>query len=478
MTTSCLRLCQTAGASDDKELNAKQLMIQLMEEVLMSISLKDFRESFDSLTKKVQLDCLEVGKPLPLDVYIRNGDQIEHLFYEGMIYTQHAREILDKKDSSEIFFDEKDVENFISGYGRGKLNEVDLEEFRHYDSEKQNYHQIERTVLIPGLMIGFSLYTMRDMKITRILEANNKNPVKLEQHMLSVSGDIIINKSELPLFREYLQSIRKTSVDTYDKGKEKEAQKIKSPSIRKTSVDTYDKGKEKEAQKIKSLIIRENSKMLIKELLEAPRSGDKIKEINGEVNKIIDSIFAHIDVLYDLLNLRKFDYYTYTHSVNVAVLSIGLANTINMSRPEIESLGIGAMLHDLGKSKVSHEVLNKQGGLTSEEFQLIKKHVIEGDSLLRTQREFPEEAFPAVLQHHEKLTGRGYPLGIGGGQIVLFGRITSIVDCYDALTTSRPYKQAYTPYYALELLVKQKKDYDCDLLKEFIKMLGNVRRQG
>ncbi|MBF0557471.1 MAG: HD domain-containing protein [Nitrospirae bacterium] len=420
----------------------------------MSISLKDFRESFDSLTKKVQLDCLVVGKPLPLDVYIRNGDQIEHLFYEGMIYTQHAREILDKKDSSEIFFDEKDVENFISGYGRGKLNEVDLEEFRHYDSEKQNYHQIERTVLIPGLMIGFSLYTMRDMKITRILEANNKNPVKLEQHMLSVSGDIIINKSELPLFREYLQSIRKTSVDTYDKGKEKEAQKIK------------------------SLIIRENSKMLIKELLEAPRSGDKIKEINGEVNKIIDSIFAHIDVLYDLLNLRKFDYYTYTHSVNVAVLSIGLANTINMSRPEIESLGIGAMLHDLGKSKVSHEVLNKQGGLTSEEFQLIKKHVIEGDSLLRTQKEFPEEAFPAVLQHHEKLTGRGYPLGIGGGQIVLFGRITSIVDCYDALTTSRPYKQAYTPYYALDLLVKQKKDYDCDLLKEFIKMLGNVRRQG
>jgi len=98
-----------------------------------------------------------------------------------------------------------------------------------------------------------------------------------------------------------------------------------------------------------------------------------------------------------------------------------------------------------------------------------------GYKLLKEQKEFPEESSSAVLQHHEKLSGKGYPFGLKGSEIKLFGRITAIADCYDALTTQRPYKPPLTPYFALSIIVKEKGDHDADLLKSFIKMLGKIK---
>ena len=87
---------------------------------------------------------------------------------------------------------------------------------------------------------------------------------------------------------------------------------------------------------------------------------------------------------------------------------------------------------------------------------------------------FPSESLGAVLQHHEKLTGTGYPNGLSGRDIGLFGRVCAVADCYDALTTRRPYKVAYTPFYALSVISKDTAEYDSDILKSFIKMLGKI----
>ena len=176
-----------------------------------------------------------------------------------------------------------------------------------------------------------------------------------------------------------------------------------------------------------------------------------------------------------LLSLRTYDYYTYTHSVNVAVLSVGLGMAAGLPKEQIRLLGIGAMLHDVGKSTIPPAIINKAGRLDDEEYRIIKTHVTEGENILRLNKDIPRESLVAVSQHHERLSGKGYPYNKAGEEIRPFGRITSIVDCYDALTTTRSYQTARTPFFALSILTKEAGDYDPEILKAFIRMLGTMK---
>src|SRR5208337_1484245 len=160
--------------------------------------------------------------------------------------------------------------------------------------------------------------------------------------------------------------------------------------------------------------------------------------------------------------------------VNVAALSVGLGIAIDLKRDDTEKLGAGAMFHDVGKSVISHEILNKHGKLDDAEFNIMKGHVVEGEKIMRYHKSFPEESLTVVLQHHEKLSCKGYPSGLCGKDIRLFGRICAIADCYDALTTQRPYRTAFSPFAALSVIAKESGDYDASLLKIFIKMLGKL----
>jgi len=162
-------------------------------------------------------------------------------------------------------------------------------------------------------------------------------------------------------------------------------------------------------------------------------------------------------------------------------LSIGLGTVLNLKRdPDLLELGLGALLHDFGKTSIELSILNKPGKLTKEEFCQVQKHVVTAKALLKSSnREVPKHSLFTILQHHEKLSGRGYPYKLKGDQIHLYGRIGAIVDFYDALTTERPYKKALSPFEAFKLLSEVKEDYDQELIKEFIVMLGkqeNVSR--
>jgi putative nucleotidyltransferase with HDIG domain len=213
----------------------------------------------------------------------------------------------------------------------------------------------------------------------------------------------------------------------------------------------------------------------MQEIFDSPMNEELIKVSREEVNGVIDSVLRDKNILYDLIGIRNYDYYTYTHSVNVAVLAIGLAINAGLSRENIEHLGIGALLHDIGKSSIPNDIVNKPGGLDEPEFSIMKTHVTEGEKILRTHAAVPPDAFPALLEHHEKLSGTGYPRGLAGSDISLFGRIAAIVDAYDALTTGRAYRAAFTPFYALSVLTQETRDYDRDILRTLIEMLGKVR---
>ncbi|TAN45934.1 MAG: HD-GYP domain-containing protein [Nitrospirae bacterium] len=402
-------------------------------------------DSEDPSYHSASVDRLITGARIPFDVFIKEAGNIRHLFNKGMVYTSYTGDILRDKGITVFYVNAQDEGNLESYLANPLLYKIREDEdsllFREYSHEKEQYHQIDSKVLIPGTRINFDLHLLYGFNFSILVEANEKSPATIDETILSSGGDFMIKKTDMPLFNAYLQSLM---------------------------------SKQSEA-KLKALAIRENSKLIMEELLENPRSGEAIKRSHDMVNYIVDTVLDSKDAVYDLLDMSKYDFYTYTHSVNVAVMSIGLAGSINLERKEIEKLGLGAMLHDIGKSNVPSEVLNKQGKLTSTEYRIIQNHVVEGEKILRGHRNIPPESLPAVAQHHEKLTGKGYPRGLDNKQISLFGRIAAVADCYDALTTPRPYKPAFTPFYALSILVKEKQDFDCALLKEFIEMLGKVR---
>ncbi len=324
------------------------------------------------------------------------------------------------------------------------LTDEEKRRVQEYSFLKESFHQIERNALIEGSEINFSLYVQKGLKFKKVLEASDKSPAKIPPEISNSKGDIVIKTADIPLYDAYLESLETALLP------------------------------DKETARIKALLIKEKSKIVMREVLADPRSGKNIKNAATVVEKIVSSILDNRDSLYNLISIKNFDYYTYTHSVNVAVLSIGLGISSGLAQEKILNLGLGALLHDIGKSSIPPEILNKPEKLTPFEFEIIKSHVIEGEKILREHKTLPRDSLDAVTQHHEKLSGSGYPYSLKASDIRLYGRITAIADCYDALTTQRPYKNAFTPFQALDTMIKQKKHYDNELLTIFIKTLGNL----
>ena len=150
--------------------------------------------------------------------------------------------------------------------------------------------------------------------------------------------------------------------------------------------------------------------------------------------------------------LKRFDEYTYHHSLSVALLSITIGQELGLGPHELFRLGRCAMLHDIGKQLVPIEVLNKRGKLTAEEFEKVKDHALLGANNLKANGIGDMELWHGVMFHHEKLNGSGYPRQIDAKEIPIFSKIISVADVYDAVTSYRPYRSPMIPAEAYELI--------------------------
>ncbi|CCO24653.1 response regulator [Maridesulfovibrio hydrothermalis] len=165
--------------------------------------------------------------------------------------------------------------------------------------------------------------------------------------------------------------------------------------------------------------------------------------------------------------LEARDSYTKGHSDTVAKLSVKIAEKLTMPSNDVERIEFAARLHDLGKIGIRDDVLLKNGPLTDEEFSVIKQHPVHGAEILGPIPSM-EDIIPAVLHHHEKMNGRGYPHGLTGYEIPLWAKIISVADVYDALTANRPYKKAFTHQTAMEFIDDKKTEELCpDCVKAF-----------
>lgn len=263
---------------------------------------------------------------------------------------------------------------------------------------------------------------------------------------------------------------------------EKKAAPIKKPETKKTPQNTSKKIEVKTAPPTSRSVKKEKAQKLIGEArdLAAKIMHDTFEDTPIDVgvveewaDDVVDAVLVNPDAVKFVSALRSKDTYLLEHSVNVACLLVTFGQYLKLDKQILKQLAIGGMLHDIGKTKVKSKILNKPAKLTEEEFDHMKLHQVYAAEMIPQISGLTEISKMVCLMHHEKLDGKGYPLGLSGDDIPLYGRMSSIVDIYDALTAERCYKTGLSPSDAFKLLLKMTpKQLDQDLVYKFINCIS------
>lgn len=225
----------------------------------------------------------------------------------------------------------------------------------------------------------------------------------------------------------------------------------------------------------KSEVLYNSAQGLMQQAMADPRTGDVIERSKSIISSTVDFLAHEHHAFSHLLQLVSFDYYTYTHSVNVCMFSLALAQRVGFDDREVLcEFGEGALLHDVGKSQLDPKIINCTTKLTFKEFEIMKQHPAIGYEILLEQGGLGEMALDVVRHHHEKMHGGGYPDDLRHNKLSPFVRMCTIADIFDALTTNRTYKNAMPTFEALKLMkTEMHRDLDPQLLEAFILLMGN-----
>ena len=216
------------------------------------------------------------------------------------------------------------------------------------------------------------------------------------------------------------------------------------------------------------------SRQAVIDLFESARLGRAVDgtKIAPLAQAISDSIARHSRAMLNLARLKQKDEYTYLHSVAVCALMINFARYLKLDEAEVQQLGVAGLLHDVGKVAIADDVLLKPGKLTLRERASVEGHPEAGHRFLMQSSDIPAAALEICLRHHEKMDGSGYPDGLGDGELSLYARMGAICDVYDAVTSDRPYKAAWSPCEALTAMQSWTGHFDPQLLDQFADSLG------
>ena len=221
--------------------------------------------------------------------------------------------------------------------------------------------------------------------------------------------------------------------------------------------------------------VEQHAREVTEETFHMAREGKKIDlNVAGRaVTRMVESIIRNPDALICLSQLKEVSNYTALHSVRCCILALAFGRHLALSRDELQVLGLGALLKDVGMVRVPQGILDKQGNLSQEEFTTMQKHVRWGVEIIEESGNAPPGALEVVLQHHERGDGSGYPDFRQGTGITPAGYIGAIVDVYDAVTSDRTYNVAMSAEDALKRMYEwREKDFSAHLVEEFIRCMG------
>lgn len=214
----------------------------------------------------------------------------------------------------------------------------------------------------------------------------------------------------------------------------------------------------------------------IKELLRSVSLGtyDEVEKITSFMT---DQIYKNISdseyIIYCINRIRTNDEYTYTHSINTAFYSMLLGNWLGFTRKQIYEVVGASLIHDIGKTKIPPEILNKKGKLDKAEFDIMKTHPVLGHEIIKDMTGFHKDMKQAVLMHHERMDGSGYPYGLQGKSICQYAKIIAIADVFDAMTQNRIYKDKVSPFHSFEMFLTDGiRLFDYSILCVFLKHMA------
>lgn len=290
-------------------------------------------------------------------------------------------------------------------------------------------------------------------------------------------GFLITNENELDQLHQYCEyvyidreksrvKVPETSVRRLEKVEQVPVAKSKEPL-------PYFKQFEEEFPKAK--IIYERVQTQIKNSFKDVRIGRAIRsaEIRNSVEEITQSIIRNPDAMLLMTNMKATDDYMVIHSMNVCIISLIFARFLGFEEEKMHMLGMGALLHDIGEIRLPRELLNKPTDLSAEEQATMQKHTEYGASILNNNNGIPEEAIDIALHHHERVDRSGYPNRLGGQEISSNAKIVGIVDVYDSLTSTTPYRTYISSTDALKTMYDWRGTlFDSSMVENFIRCLG------
>lgn len=223
-------------------------------------------------------------------------------------------------------------------------------------------------------------------------------------------------------------------------------------------------------EKIESVFKEVNKELDQENSLVLEKASKQLKDI---IRSLLDEIRNDQHLISIMSDVYAYDSYIFTHSLNVTLYSLAIGMKLQLPAKQLETLGLGAMLHDVGKMKVPADILLKPGKLTEEEFKEIKGHAESGFQILRGVQTVPLLVAHCAYQHHERLNGSGYPRGLMDKDIIDFAKVIAVADVFDAVTSNRIYRQAMLPHEGLEILYTgADKLYDKNIIEAFRKSVA------
>jgi putative nucleotidyltransferase with HDIG domain len=202
-------------------------------------------------------------------------------------------------------------------------------------------------------------------------------------------------------------------------------------------------------------------------------SGPDPAAAQSMIDGLAQAVVQNRSALMALTALKDYDNYTFTHMVNVSILTMAQARGLGVDGPMLREFGLAALMHDIGKVKTPSEILNKPDKLTDEEFTVMKRHVVDGAEILRSTPEIPTLAAVVAFEHHLRIDGTGYPHGVSRPNLNLATMLCGIADVYDAMRSQRKYQQAFPSERILAVLQRNDgKQFDQNLIRRFVQLLG------
>ncbi len=313
------------------------------------------------------------------------------------------------------------------------------------DQTEDKYFRIRLSTIRPDKVTSFDIYVLIDKKFFLYLHAGDKlGDGKIELlHGRDTGNSFFVQERDRERYRAWVRE-----------------------EINSDLITPFDKAK----------ILRESSMALMEDLFENPDVNKALDESRPIITDFVNFMEDAPEAMGFMISLSGHDFYTYNHSLDVSIYSLGLGKALSFTPEDLEELGVGALFHDIGKRNVSLDILCKKGALSDAEWEQMRMHPQFGLVILNNHPDISDAIKAACFEHHESWAGNGYPQQIAGNEIHPFARIVAITDTYDAMTTQRSYNVPLKPFDAVAMMRdKLAGRYDPEMLKAMHSVLFKIK---